>query len=249
MSDFDHRNAIVHAPVDLLHTFPKDYNDTMIDEYFMDLALKQAQLAWKKNEVPIGAVIVEQTNNPNLNESKRQEMRTFRIISEAHNLVETNIDASAHAELLALRQGAQNLQNWRYPPNCTLYSTLEPCPMCLASAQAFRIDNIVYGAYDNRLGAIETHMNLVDVAKHPYHEIKSVQGCIRHEECGSIMVEFFRERRRMKKEKRRKQSKVLKTEDKIVEGDPTTPIKRKRLQFSRVKSVFKSAIVKVFGFT
>lgn len=214
-------------PTDLLHTFPHDCNDTVIDQYFMDAALRQAQLAWKKNEVPIGAIIVQQTNNHNTTNSTDQG-RIFRVISEAHNLVETNIDASAHAELLALRRGAQNLQNWRYPPNSTLYSTLEPCPMCLASAQAFRIDNIVFGANDNRLGAIQTHMNLMEVAKHPYHDVKSVVSGVKAEECGNIMVDFFRERRRMKKEKR--QSSVVETESQ------PPPIKKRRFGLSYIKN-------------
>ena len=68
--------------------------------------------------------------------------------------------------------------------------------MCLASIQAFRIDHIIYGAPDNRLGAIKTHMDLLNVAKHPYHEVKSVTGGVREDECGDIMVQFFRERRR-----------------------------------------------------
>jgi len=228
-------NTTVDPAAELLHTFPHDCNDTIIDQYFMDAALRQAQLAWKKDEVPIGAIIVQQTNNINTTASEKQG-RAFRVISEAHNLVETNIDASAHAELLALRRGAQHLQNWRYPPNSTLYSTLEPCPMCLASAQAFRIDNIVFGANDNRLGAIQTHMNLMEVAKHPYHDVKSVVSGVRSEECGNIMVDFFRERRRMKKEKRQKSS-VLETKD-----DPP-PIRRKRLRFSKIKN----AIAKMLG--
>lgn len=220
-------NSSDDLPADLLHTFPHDCNDTVIDQYFMDAALRQAQLAWKKNEVPIGAIIVQQTNNHNTTDSTDQG-RTFRVISEAHNLVETNIDASAHAELLALRRGAQNLQNWRYPPNSTLYSTLEPCPMCLASAQAFRIDNIVFGANDNRLGAIQTHMNLMEVAKHPYHDIKSVVSGVKAEECGNIMVDFFRERRRMKKEQR--QSTVNETES------HPPPIKKRRFRWSYIKN-------------
>ena len=224
--------ASVDAYAEQLHTFPHDCNDTTIDQYFMDAALRQAQLAWKKNEVPIGAVIVQQTNSLNTTTSSKQE-RTFRVISEAHNLVETNTDASAHAELLALRRGAQNLQNWRYPPNSTLYSTLEPCPMCLASAQAFRIDNIVFGANDNRLGAIQTHMNLMEVAKHPYHDVKSVMSGVKAEECGSIMVEFFRERRRMKKENQQTSS--------VLETNTTTCsplIRRKNFRLSNIKKAF-----------
>lgn len=220
--------TVDQPPKEVLHTFPHGYNDSMIDQYFMAAALRQAQLAWEKDEVPIGAIIVQQTTNLNATTSKN-ETRTFRVISEAHNLVETNMDASAHAELLALRRGAQNLQNWRYPPNSTLYSTLEPCPMCLASAQAFRIDNIVFGAYDNRLGAIQTHMNLMEVAKHPYHDVKSVISGVRSEECGNIMVDFFRERRRMKKEQRQKSS--------VTETDGKSPqVRRERFRFSVIKN-------------
>lgn len=230
--------ASVDTHTEQLHTFPHDCNDTTIDQYFMDAALRQAQLAWKKNEVPIGAIIVQQINSLNSTTSSKRE-RTFRVISEAHNLVETNTDASAHAELLALRRGAQHLQNWRYPPNSTLYSTLEPCPMCLASAQAFRIDNIVFGANDNRLGAIQTHMNLMEVAKHPYHDVKSVMSGVKAEECGSIMVEFFRERRRMKKENQQTLS-VLETKN------TTTCSPRIRRKIFRLRNI-KNAFAEIMG--
>lgn len=217
-----------------LHKFSSEYNDTMIDQYFMDAALRQAQLALSKEEVPIGAIIVEEIIN--LNTTGTTQERSFRLISEAHNLVETNFDASAHAEMLALRKGAQILQNWRYPPNSTLYSTLEPCPMCLASAQAFRLDRIVYGAPDNRLGAIKTHMNLMDVAKHPYHDVKSVVGGVRAEECGSIMVNFFRERRRMKRQKET-------VSQGIHDGDPPRRSKMKRIRFDFIKKL----VVRMLG--
>jgi tRNA(adenine34) deaminase len=170
-------------------------NYTTVDHYFMGLALQQAQCAWDKGEVPIGAIVVGECTS----DDAVEERRAFQIISAGHNQVETNVDASAHAELLALRQGAWSLQNWRFPPNSRLYTTLEPCPMCLASIQAFRIDHVVYGSPDNRLGAIKTHMKLLSVARHPYHEVKSVTGGVRAEECGDIVVRFFRERRREKK--------------------------------------------------
>ena len=193
----------VYPTVDL----PSHEDDSyeLIDHYFMGMALQQAQYAWSKGEVPIGAVIVREFDIDDEGEDTSDTLptapkRTFQILSASHNRVETNIDASAHAELLALRQGARNLNNWRFPPNSRLYDTLEPCPMCLASIQAFRIDHVVYGAPDNRLGAIKTHMNLLKMAKHPYHEVKSVTSGIREEECGDIIVQFFREQRRKKKE-------------------------------------------------
>merc|ERR1740124_465574 len=77
---------------------------------------------------------------------------TFRILATAHNQIETTHDASAHAELLTLRRAASRLHNWRLPPDTTLYTTLEPCPMCLAASRAFRVGRVVYGATDRKLG-------------------------------------------------------------------------------------------------
>lgn len=175
--------------------FPGYYKAELIHNYFMELALQQARLAREKGEVPIGAVvigcfddetIISDGYTPRSQTNKSHNQTNYQILSKAHNLIETSMDASSHAELLALRQGARNLQNWRYPPNSTLYTTLEPCPMCLSSIQAFRIDNIVYGAPDHRLGAIESHVNLLSVVKHPFHEIKSVLGGVRRDECSEI---------------------------------------------------------------
>ena len=226
----------VYPTVDLPY---ENNNYTLIDHYFMGMALQQAQYAWDKGEVPIGAIIVREcTDDSNddsiqsTNSSTTTSRRTFQILSAAHNKVETNIDASSHAELLALRNGAQNLGNWRYPTNSRLYTTLEPCPMCLASIQAFRIDNIIYGAPDNRLGAIKTHMNLISVAKHPYHEIKSIVGGVREEECGDIMVRFFRERRELKKKEKKMMMEV------VVKGEDRRrdllklPLEKKRMKRS-----------------
>ena len=197
----------VYPTIDL----PRDCNDTAIDHYFMGMALQQAQRAWDRGEVPIGALLVRELSSDADGDGAGDDAtpprprrptttRTFQILSQAHNRVEMNFDASAHAELLALRRGARNLRNWRYPPHSRLYSTLEPCPMCLASVQAFRVDHVVYGAPDKRLGAVETHLDLLGAATHPYHAVKSVTGGVRERECGDIMVRFFRERRRRRRE-------------------------------------------------
>ena len=198
-------------------------SNATVDHYFMGMALQQAQFAWNKGEVPIGALIVRECDydaevtdgsddsedeHATIDEGRRG--RTFQILSAAHNRVETDVDASAHAEMLALRRGARNMQNWRYPPGSRLYSTLEPCPMCLASVQAFRIDHVIYGAPDNRLGAVKTHMNLPSAATHPYHEVKTVTEGVRKEECGDVMVRFFRERRQQKKDATSGKGKLLK---------------------------------------
>lgn len=148
----------------------------------MNLALLQAKQAGEKGEVPIGALIVQ-----------RSESGDPIILSAAHNLVETNHDASSHAELLALRQAAQKIKNWRLL-NATLYTTLEPCPMCLSAAQAFRVSKIVYGAPDLRLGAIDTYLRLLDV-RHPIHNIDDVISGVLQEESASLMRSFFRQQR------------------------------------------------------
>jgi tRNA(adenine34) deaminase len=150
---------------------------------FMGMALQQARKARSRGEVPIGAVIVERTQDGKC-----------RVLSQACNMVETKHDASAHAELLALRQAGRSAKNWRLP-NATLYTTLEPCPMCLTAAQAFRVSSIVYGAPDLRLGAVETHMRLLDVT-HPFHTIGEVVPGINSEESANLLKDFFRKRRK-----------------------------------------------------
>jgi tRNA(adenine34) deaminase len=154
-------------------------------------------------------------------------MLSYRILSRQHNRVEQHQDASAHAELLALRQAAQRNGNWRLNSNnnnnhkkdnpagvvvhggtstttTTLYSTLEPCVMCCAGAQAFRVDRIVYGAVDYRLGAIESHMRLLDDVIHPYHHITQVVGGIYANESQTLLQSFFRSKRRQKKDDSKK---------------------------------------------
>lgn len=154
-----------------------------VRNYFMKLALHEAEKAGEKGEVPIGALVVQQRSN-----------HQYEILSRAGNSVETNHDASAHAELLALRRASVRLQNWRLV-NTTLYSTLEPCPMCLAACQAFRINNLVYGAPDLRLGAVETHIRLLD-SKHPYHNITDVVKGVQSERSASLLRHFFKRRRK-----------------------------------------------------
>ena len=193
---------------------PKEYSAQMIRNHFMDLALQQAEIAQEKGEVPIGAVIAgsfhhdamlsEYSILPQINSTTNETV--FYVLSKAHNLVEVSFDASAHAELLALRKGGRNIQNWRYPPNSTLYTTLEPCPICLSSAQAFRIDHVVFGAPDHRLGSVGSHVDLLSIRKHPFHEIKSVVGGIREDRCSNMLVDFFRERRKIAAARKKKRN-------------------------------------------
>eukprot|EP00977_Amphora_coffeiformis_P029920 scaffold43532_cov191-Amphora_coffeaeformis.AAC.2 len=175
-------------------TFPFESDVQSIHEHFMRLALEEAKQAAKRNEVPIGALVVENVTKvgPSTTQNK-QKQHTFRILSSGRNMVEAKFDASAHAELIVLRQAAQRLQNWRLI-NCTLYSTLEPCPMCLSACQAFRLSRLVFGAPDLRLGAVETHMRLLDIV-HPFHNVSVEEMGVLRDDCSDIIRSFFRERR------------------------------------------------------
>lgn len=147
----------------------------LTDVNFMKLALEQARRAG--SEVPVGAVLV--------NDGK--------VVARAFNQVERRHDASAHAEVLCLRRAASRKRNWRLV-NCTLYCTLEPCAMCLSAAYAFRVQRIVYGAKDLRLGAVETWIRLPD-HKHPFHTI-DIQGGVCEHEAATLLKDFFKKRRR-----------------------------------------------------
>ncbi|GAX27635.1 tRNA(adenine34) deaminase [Fistulifera solaris] len=153
----------------------------------MKQALEQARKVGKQGEVPIGAAIVR---NDTISSASDQ---VYTLLSAQANQVETRSDASAHAELVSLRQAAARQRNWRLL-NCTLYSTLEPCAMCLSAALAFRIDSIVYGAPDLRLGAIVTHQQLLNQS-HPFHAISAVVSGVLEEESAELLRNFFRERR------------------------------------------------------
>jgi tRNA(adenine34) deaminase len=209
--------------------FAGDTNTDEIGIYFMKLALKQAAAAAVQGEVPIGAVVVRKSmdNSSHLNSTTTmiqshpdqdldpEQEQVYVVLSVARNAVEATHDASAHAELLALRAAAVHQQppNWRLNMNgngrsvntqytssattttTTLYSTLEPCPMCLTAAQAFRIDSIVYGANDDRLGAVTTHMRLLQDYQHPFHNITSVTAGVEATASSEMLRAFFRQRR------------------------------------------------------
>ena len=139
-------------------------------------ALKQAEAAYSKGEVPVGAVLVYQGE----------------IIARAHNLVEARCDATAHAETLCLKMGGELLGNWRLL-GTTLYCTLEPCPMCAGAMIHSRIERLVWGAPDLRCGAHGSWVNLLD-AQHPIHQVEVVSGILK-EECATLMRDFFKKRR------------------------------------------------------
>lgn len=146
------------------------------DIHYMREALYEARVAFDKGEVPIGAVLVHDQ----------------KIIARAHNGVEALRDATAHAEMLVLRQGASILGNWRLLET-TLYCTLEPCPMCAGAMIHSRVSRLVWGAPDLRCGAHGSWVNLLDI-EHPIHCMETTKGVLQ-EECADLMRTFFKQRR------------------------------------------------------
>lgn len=143
----------------------------------MKAALEEAQKAYEIGEVPVGAVLVFQN----------------QIISRAFNQVESLKDATAHAEMLCLRQAAQEIENWRLV-DFTLYCTLEPCLMCAGALILSRVKTLVWGAPDLRHGAGGSLMNAFAV-DHPIHRIEIRQGVLK-DEAASLLKQFFQERRK-----------------------------------------------------
>ncbi|MCX8069518.1 MAG: tRNA adenosine(34) deaminase TadA [Thermodesulfovibrionales bacterium] len=151
--------------------------DRMDKDYlFMQEALKEAQKAFKKDEVPIGAVIVLKD----------------KIIARAHNQRERDNNPLGHAELLAIRKASKKLSRWRLN-DCTLYVTVEPCIMCTGALINARIKSLVYGCADKKAGAIESLYN-ISQDKRLNHRF-SVTSNVLNSECAEIMKRFFRNKR------------------------------------------------------
>lgn len=149
----------------------------MTHEVFMREALAEANKAWSAGEVPIGAVVVKDE----------------AIVARAHNLRETQRDATAHAEVLAIRAAGEALRGWRLS-GCILYVTVEPCPMCAGALVQSRIDHLIFGASDPKAWA---NRSLLEIVQNPglNHRLEVTSGVLA-EECGHIMKEFFRSRRK-----------------------------------------------------
>ena len=142
----------------------------------MKKALLQARVAYKKGEVPVGAVVV----------------KDGEIIARGHNLRESTNDPCAHAELLAMKKASKKLNSWRLS-GCTLYVTLEPCPMCTGLIINSRIDKVVFGAYDQKAGCCTTLYHLATDER--FNHRASVLGGVMEEECAKILSDFFKEKR------------------------------------------------------
>jgi tRNA(adenine34) deaminase len=154
----------------------------MNDEYFMRLALEQAALAAKLGEVPIGAVVVR-------NGDKEEEgVHAAEVVALAHNRRELDRDPAAHAELLAIRAAAQALDRWRLS-DCTVYVTLEPCPMCAGLMHQARIKRCVYAAFDPKGGALGTLYNIHEDER-LNHQFEVTSGVLA-EESAALLQDFF----------------------------------------------------------
>ena len=149
------------------------------DELFMREALAQAAAAAEKGEIPVGAVIV----------------KNGEVLCSSHNLCESLHDATAHAERLAISEAGRLAGSWRLS-DCTLYVTLEPCPMCTGAAINARIGRIVYAAKDPRAGACES---LVRLPAYPLESAPVCEGGLLEEEALELLRTFFLKKRSEKK--------------------------------------------------
>jgi tRNA(adenine34) deaminase len=144
--------------------------------WLMDEALIEAEKAYRLDEVPIGAVIVDSRG---------------MILSRSHNIKEKNHNPCGHAEILAITEAAKKLNNWRLL-DCSLYVTLEPCPMCLSAMIQARIGTLYFGAYDPKGGSLSLNYNFYKDQK--LNHAFPVIGGLRHFECSKLLSSFFREK-------------------------------------------------------
>ena len=149
----------------------------------MQAAIEEAKKAQNLGEVPIGAVIV----------------KDGEIIARGYNLRETSQLSNAHAEMIAIAKANETVGSWRLE-YCTLYVTLEPCPMCAGAIVQSRIPTVVFGAHDPKGGCCGTIYNLLDESKFN-HRCELVSGVL-EEECGQLLSDFFRNLRQKKKQQR-----------------------------------------------
>jgi tRNA(adenine34) deaminase len=150
------------------------------DEYYMRLALAEAEAAARADEAPVGAVVV----------------RGDRLIAAAHNQRAALRDPTAHAEMIAITQAAQAVGDWRLE-DCTLYVTLEPCPMCAGAIVLARVPRVVFGTRDPKAGAVRSLFRLLedDRLNHRAIVVEDVLAA----PCGQVLTEFFQSKRRLGK--------------------------------------------------
>ena len=149
---------------------------------YMRVALNEAKKAYKKEEVPVGVVIVKEG----------------KIISKAHNLKESKKDTTCHAEILAIKKASKKLNSWRLE-NCEMYVTLEPCSMCAGALIQARIKKVYIGTMDYKTGACGSVFNLLEDYTFN-HKVECESGILK-EECEKILQDFFKELRKKKNNK------------------------------------------------
>ena len=142
-------------------------------ERYMEIALEEARIAMEEGEVPVGAIVTHDG----------------RVIARAHNQREQLHDPTAHAEMVAITQAADARQSWRLD-DCTLYVTLEPCPMCAGAIILSRIEAVFFGASDPKAGCCGTLMNLLQDTR--FNHRTAVFGGLMKEECGNLLSSFFK---------------------------------------------------------
>src|SRR2546429_3903435 len=152
------------------HFFPRD-------EYFMRLALREAERALEHDDIPIGAVVVKEGE----------------VIGSGHNEREIRGDPTAHAEMIALREAARSLQSWRVLDS-VMYITLEPCAMCSGAIVLARVPRVVFGAADPKAGAAGSVLDVLNVAQ--LNHRPQVQSGLMAEDCAGLLRAFFADRRR-----------------------------------------------------
>lgn len=148
------------------------------DHHFMNRAYQEALKALDEGEVPVGAVVVHDE----------------KIIGRGYNRIEALNDATAHAEIVAIGAASEYLETWRLN-DCTLYVTLEPCLMCLGAILQSRVGRVVYGASDNRFGALKT-FSYKEQATESYRRYPETTGGIMKEECRGLIQSFFQKIRK-----------------------------------------------------
>ncbi|PSL24407.1 tRNA(adenine34) deaminase [Planomicrobium soli] len=154
------------------------------DQYYMRLAMEEAEKAAAKGEVPIGAVIVHEGT----------------VIARAHNLRETTQNAITHAEMLVIEEACKRLGRWRLE-DTHLYVTLEPCPMCAGAILQSRIPRVIYGARDVKAGSVDSLYRLLNDER--FNHQCEVKENVLADECGQLLTNFFRAIRENKKKKRK----------------------------------------------
>ncbi len=149
---------------------------SVMDEFFMNIALQQALMAYKDGEVPVGAVVVKDN----------------KIVGLGRNRREKDKNALAHAEIEAINNACKMLEGWRLW-QCDLYVTLEPCPMCAGAIINSRIKRVVFGAFDEKAGSCGSVINLFDL---PYNHKPEIVSGVMADQCSKLLTDFFKELRK-----------------------------------------------------